>query len=112
MCGGRWVPLNDAGGAVPEGKWITNSFQSFLVIDPVPDPAPGERDAEELSIEVRGQAGRHHRLGSADMRRPPPQIMQVDIPTLRKLARSGEMLLPSVAVCSWALDELAERGLL
>ena len=46
------------------------------------------------------------------MRRPPPQIMQVDIPTLRKLARSGEMLLPSVAVCSWALDELAERGLL
>jgi hypothetical protein len=54
--GDRWVPLLPEGHpGLAEVKWCRNRFQPFLVIDPQPDGTPGSRDAEEVSLEVRGQ---------------------------------------------------------
>ena len=51
------------------------------------DSSPGKRDAEEF-IEV-------HRLS---------------IPELRKLLRTGDVMLPTISTCYMALDMLQERG--
>ncbi len=40
------------------------------------------------------------------------QIHRVNIRRLKQLMRSGDMMLPSVSTCSFALDELSTRGLL
>ena len=40
------------------------------------------------------------------------QVHRVTIPQLRRILRSRQMMLPSVCTCYYALDELAERGLL
>lgn len=40
----------------------------------------------------------------------PAQVLRVSIPELRRIMRSGDMMLPSVVTCYWALDELAHRG--
>ena len=40
------------------------------------------------------------------------QVHQVSVRRLRQLMRSGDMMLPSVSTCSFALDELSSRGLL
>jgi hypothetical protein len=42
----------------------------------------------------------------------PPQVHRVTVPQLRRILRSRQMMLPSVCTCYYALDELAERGLL
>jgi hypothetical protein len=91
LAGGRWLPLLPPGHpGVPEVKWCANRFAPFLVVDPTPDAAPGERDAEEASIEV----------------------LRVPLSQFRKLLSSGEMLLPSVATGYMALERLQEEGLL
>jgi hypothetical protein len=54
LAGGEWHQLVPEGHpGLAEVKWCMNRFIPFLVIDPHPDPQPGSRDAEELSLEVR-----------------------------------------------------------
>jgi len=40
------------------------------------------------------------------------QVERVPLPELRRIMLSGDMLLPSVATCFLALEELQQRGLL
>lgn len=40
------------------------------------------------------------------------QVHRVTISQLKRILRSRQMMLPSVCTCYYALDELAERGLL
>jgi 8-oxo-dGTP pyrophosphatase MutT (NUDIX family) len=83
---GRLVLLLEEGVAVPEVKWCRNRFTPFLALDLQPDDQPGERDKEEYI-----------------------EVLRVGIPELRRIARSGEMLLASVATCWWAFEYLAEE---
>ena len=54
LAGGEWHQLVPEGHpGLAEVKWCMNRFIPFLVVDPKPDPQPGSRDAEELSLEVR-----------------------------------------------------------
>lgn len=47
LAGGEWIPLLPEGHrGISELKWCTNRFTPFLVIDPIRDTDPGERDAE------------------------------------------------------------------
>ena len=83
--GGKLLKLLEQGVAVPEVKWCRNKFTPFIVIAPEVDSAPGQRDKEEFI-----------------------QIVRVSIPELKKIMRSGEMLLPSVTTCWWALEHLMD----
>ncbi|GAB4819899.1 hypothetical protein N2152v2_006945 [Parachlorella kessleri] len=90
LAGGRWVELLPPGHpGIPEVKWCANRFTPYLCIDPQPDAEPAPRDYEEFI-----------------------EVLRVGIPELRRLMRSGDMMLPSVATCFWALDELAQLGYL
>ena len=40
------------------------------------------------------------------------QAVTVTVEELRKILRQGDMLMPAVATCYMALDELQRRGLL
>ncbi len=40
------------------------------------------------------------------------QVHRVTVTELRRIIRSGAMMVPSVAACHIALDELQQRGLL
>ena len=40
------------------------------------------------------------------------QVLQVELSELRRIMRSGQMLLPALSTCHMALDELTQRGLL
>ena len=82
--GGSLVKLLDEGVGVPEVKWCRNKFTPFIVVDPVLDENPGERDLEEFI-----------------------QVVRVSIPELKKLMKSGAMMLPSVTTCYWAMEYLA-----
>ena len=58
LAGGTWEPLLPEGHpGIAEVKWCRNRFHSYLCIDPQPDEAPGSRDQEELTIEVRRRRG-------------------------------------------------------
>ena len=74
--------------SVPEVKWCCNRFTPFIVIDPQIDEKPGSRDKEEYI-----------------------EVVKVSIPELRQIMRSGEMLLPSVSTCWWALEYLMDENL-
>lgn len=87
--GGKLIKLLEDGVAVPEVKWCRNRFTPFIVLGPEEDSQPGQRDKEEFI-----------------------QILCVSIPELRKLMKSGEMLLPSVSTCWWALEHLMDAELL
>ena len=80
------MKLLDEGVGVPEVKWCRNRFTPFIVIDPEVDTQPGARDKEEYI-----------------------QILRVSIPELRRIMKSGEMMLPSVSTCWWALEYLMEN---
>jgi hypothetical protein len=84
--GGELLPLLDAGPGVPEVKWCANRFTPFIAVDPLADEAPGARDQEEFI-----------------------RIMRVTVPELRAIMRGGNMMLPSVTTCWWALEFLAAR---
>lgn len=86
LTAGRLVRLLEDGVAVPEVKWCRNRFTPFLALDLQPDDQPGERDKEEYI-----------------------EVLRVGIPELRRIARSGDMLLASVATCWWAFEYLAEE---
>ena len=71
-------------------KWGTNTFFPYLVIDPVDDPQPRPKDAEEwLTVERR-----------------------VTIPQLKQMILHGEVMLPSVQTTFMALDRLEKMNLL
>jgi hypothetical protein len=79
---------NDSPGII-EVKWCKNRFLPFIVVDAELDPRPGNRDKEEVFMEV----------------------MRVSVEEAKRLARSGEMLLPSVATIYLAIDWLESRNL-
>jgi hypothetical protein len=83
--GGSLLKLLEEGVGVPEVKWCRNTFTPFIAIDPVVDDQPGKRDLEEYI-----------------------QVVRVSIPELKKIMKGGEMMLPSVTTCYWAMDYLAE----
>lgn len=82
--GGTWIALNGSDLGVSEVKWCTNTFVSFLVIDPEMDPDPKPQDAEEY------------------MR---PEY-QVTIAKLNMLICQGQLMLPSVQTAHMALRKL------
>ena len=119
-----------------------NRFQPFLVIDPQRDDAPGSRDPEEVSLEVRRRAGG---LGGGPSVRvcacvcafcvcvcvdrgrvvetdstikanrtelTNNQVLRVPLDEFRALLVGGDMLLPSVATGFLALERLREEGLI
>ena len=73
-----------------ETKWCCNRYTPFLCIDPVADPAPGARDAEEAVMTV-------HR---------------VPLSRLDDLLFGQDVLPPTVITVQLALRELRRRGLL
>jgi hypothetical protein len=83
---GTLIKLLDEGIGVPEVKWCRNKFTPFIALDPVLDEQPGKRDLEEYI-----------------------QVVRVSIPELKKIMKSGAMMLPSVTTCYWAMDYLEER---
>eukprot|EP00208_Stichococcus_sp_RCC1054_P007188 CAMPEP_0206141878 /NCGR_PEP_ID=MMETSP1473-20131121/14512_1 /ASSEMBLY_ACC=CAM_ASM_001109 /TAXON_ID=1461547 /ORGANISM="Stichococcus sp, Strain RCC1054" /LENGTH=269 /DNA_ID=CAMNT_0053536617 /DNA_START=306 /DNA_END=1115 /DNA_ORIENTATION=+ len=90
LSGGDWVDLMAEGAAAPpEVKWCRNRMRPWLCLGPRPAEVPGQREAEE-HIEV-------HR---------------VTLKELRRIIRSGAMMVPSIAACHLALDELQLRGLI
>lgn len=91
LSGGEWVDLMETSSSAGpyEVKWGQNRMRPWLCIDPSRDDDPGQREAEE-HIEV-------HRVSIAE---------------LRRIIRSGLMMVPSIAACHVALDELSMRGLL
>lgn len=87
LCGGKIHKLlDDSCPGIAEVKWCRNRFTPFLVYDPETDTAPGSRDTEEV-IEIK-------RMKIAD---------------IKKMLRSGNMLLPSVTTCYWAFEWLDEQ---
>jgi len=73
-----------------ETKWCCNRYTPYLCIDPVPDPAPGARDAEESAMTI-------HR---------------VPLSRLEELLYGDDVLPPTVITVQLALRELRKRGLL
>lgn len=54
LAGGSWEPLLPVGHpGIAEVKWCRNRLLPYLAVDPHPDAAPGSRDTEEHTIEVR-----------------------------------------------------------
>lgn len=80
---------SDDSPGIIEVKWCKNRFLPFIVVDPEQDPEPGSRDKEEVFMEV----------------------MKVSVEEAKRLARSGEMLLPSVATVYLAIDWLESRNI-
>ena len=91
LAGGELVRLTppDHPGLL-ETKWCCNRYTPFLCIDPVADPAPGARDAEEAVMTV-------HR---------------VPLSRLEDLLFGEDVLPPTVMTVQLALRELRKRGLL
>jgi hypothetical protein len=89
LCGGAIHRLLDE-TTCPEGiaevKWCRNRFTPFIVVDPEKDESPGGRDKEEF-IEVE----------------------RVSIREVKKMLRTGEMLLPSITTAYWAFDWLEQH---
>ncbi|KAI9100690.1 WD40-repeat-containing domain protein [Phlyctochytrium arcticum] len=91
LTGGRWISLMPEGHeGICEVKWSRNQFIPFLVLDPIIDTNPRDRDAEEL-IEVR-----HN----------------VTMDELNTIILQGKLMLPSVQTAWIALDYLRKQGLL
>ena len=86
LLGGELYHLLGTGVEVAEVKWCRNKFIPFIAIDPVPDDCPSDRDAEEWI-----------------------QIERMDIDRLKNIVKSGDMLLPSVSTCFWAMEWLDEH---
>lgn len=90
--GGEWHRLLPAGHpGIPEVKWCANAFEPFLCVGPTPHPAPAARDGEEEAAGI--------------------EAVRVPLCEFRRLAASGEMLLPSVATGWMAIEKLRELGL-
>ena len=83
----RLIPQGNDG--LWEVKWCRNRFTPYVCLDPEVDPDPGCRDTEERI-----------------------EILKVGMSELRKIMRSGEMMLPSLTTCFLALEELQKRGLI
>lgn len=88
LVGGTSICLTAEGHeGMCEVKWCANRFTPFLVIDPVRDADPSPQDAQEVI-----------------------QVMRVDIPRLRSILKSGDMLLPAITTCYMALERLEGMG--
>ncbi|KAJ3105709.1 hypothetical protein HDU97_007686 [Phlyctochytrium planicorne] len=85
------VPLLPKGHeGIMELKWCTNRFLPYLALDPVKDPNPLPRDAEELiTIE-----------------------WDVKISELENIILRGELTLPSVQTAYMGLNYLRKNGIL
>ncbi|EFN58472.1 hypothetical protein CHLNCDRAFT_140491 [Chlorella variabilis] len=91
LAGGAWVSLMpDGHPGIPEVKWCRNRFHAYLVLDPQPDAQPGARDKEEYIQACL------------------PGVCRVGLPELRSLMLGGEMLLPSITTCFWAMERIQE----
>eukprot|EP00192_Tetraselmis_astigmatica_P019442 CAMPEP_0117647806 /NCGR_PEP_ID=MMETSP0804-20121206/45_1 /TAXON_ID=1074897 /ORGANISM="Tetraselmis astigmatica, Strain CCMP880" /LENGTH=210 /DNA_ID=CAMNT_0005453321 /DNA_START=359 /DNA_END=991 /DNA_ORIENTATION=+ len=77
----RLLPNGHAG--IAESKWCANRFTPFLCIDPEPDQAPGEREAEEFI-----------------------EVLQVGMEELDDLLYSGNFSQPAFTTASLALRHL------
>eukprot|EP00889_Picochlorum_renovo_P007187 jgi/Picre1/34217/NNA_001691.t1 len=87
LCGGKMYRLLDETcPGIAEVKWCRNRFTPFIVYDPQTDEAPGSRDSEEVI-----------------------EIQRMKITDIKKMLRSGNMLLPSVTTCYWAFEWLDEH---
>lgn len=87
LCGGSIHKLvDDSCPGIAEVKWCCNRFTPFIVVDPQQDSNPGQRDNEEFI-----------------------EIVRMKINDLKKLLRSGDILLPSVTTCYWAFEWLEEH---
>lgn len=87
LCGGSIHRLlDDDCPGIAEVKWCCNRFTPFIVFDPQQDTNPGHRDSEEF-IEIK----------------------RIKIADLKKILRSGELLLPSVTTAYWAFEWLEEN---
>eukprot|EP01026_Neomeris_dumetosa_P067611 TRINITY_DN65962_c0_g3_i1.p1 TRINITY_DN65962_c0_g3~~TRINITY_DN65962_c0_g3_i1.p1 ORF type:complete len:282 (+),score=23.35 TRINITY_DN65962_c0_g3_i1:42-887(+) len=82
----RLLPPQHKGFA--EVKWCRNRFVPYLVIDPVVDANPRQRDKEEELI----------------------QVVEVSLEELEKLMIGGDMMLPSITTCFIALKYLRQNG--
>lgn len=71
---------------IPEVKWCSNRFTPFIAVDPAIDDNPGDRDIEEYI-----------------------EIVRLRVSEVKKIARQGRMLLPSVTTCYWAFDWLDDN---
>lgn len=71
---------------IPEVKWCANRFTPYLALDLEEDAHPGQRDGEEYI-----------------------EIVKVSIQELKKLMKSGRMMLPSIATCWLAFEYLDEQ---
>ncbi|KAI9017380.1 hypothetical protein BC832DRAFT_588645 [Gaertneriomyces semiglobifer] len=91
LTGGDWISLlpNDHPG-IGELKWSRNRFIPFLVLNPVRDQHPKQRDAEEWIEVHRG----------------------VSISELKNLIMRGEVMLPSVQTAWMAIEYLKDNKLL
>ena len=90
--GGEWHRLvPDGHPGIPEVKWCANAFEPFLCVGPTPHPAPPARDGEEEAAGI--------------------EAVRVPLREFRRLAASGEMLLPSVATGWIAIERLKALGL-
>jgi hypothetical protein len=90
--GGTWHRLLPEGHpGIPEVKWCANAFEPFLCVGPSAHPAPAARDGEEEAAGI--------------------EAVRVPLRAFRRLAASGEMLLPSVATGWMAIEKLRELGL-
>ena len=89
--GGKWHRLLPEGHpGIPEVKWCANAFEPFLCVGPTPHPSPAARDGEEEAAGI--------------------EAVRVPLREFRRLAASGEMLLPSVATGWMAIERLKELG--
>ncbi|KAJ3331750.1 hypothetical protein HDU76_002306 [Blyttiomyces sp. JEL0837] len=89
LTGGTWVYLLPEGSeGVGEVKWCANRFMPLLVIDPVVNPTPPERDAEEM-IEV---------------------VSGITMDELDELMVSGKMMMTAVQTAVMAKAWLKKNG--
>lgn len=87
LCGGSIHRLLDEDcPGIAEVKWCCNRFTPFIVCNPQQDTDPGHRDTEEF-IEIK----------------------RMKISDVKKILRSGDLLLPSVTTCYWAFEWLEEN---
>jgi len=88
--GGTWIRLiPDDHPGVMEAKWAGTRFTPFLVLDPLVDETPGDRDAEEYIHEET-----------------------VGLEELEEQAYAGLMHLPSSVTILMALRHMRKTGLL
>lgn len=91
LTGGTWHRLlPESHPGVLESKWCRNRFTPFLCIDPVADPSPPARDAEE-DIEI---------------------LREWPLARLAKAMANGDLMPPSTQACVSALAWLREHGMI